>query len=64
MKRAARGHQKKIFVIPDGVNFEQFHPIPRAEARQDLGWQQDKYYVLFGNNPLIPVKTSHSRRQR
>ncbi len=56
MKRAARGHQEKIFVIPDGVNFEQFHPVPRPEARKDLGWQQDKYYVLFGNNPLIPVK--------
>lgn len=56
MKQAARGPQKRIFVIPDGVNFEQFHPVARAEVRTKLGWKQDTYYVLFGNNPHIPVK--------
>lgn len=54
MKKAAAGD--KIFVIPNGVDFELFHPIPRAEARAALGWDQDSYYVLFGNNPKIPVK--------
>lgn len=43
-------------VIPDGVNFELFHPIPRKEARAKLGWDQDRYYVVFANNPTIPVK--------
>jgi teichuronic acid biosynthesis glycosyltransferase TuaC len=56
MKQVAKGPQKKIFVIPDGINFEQFHPVGRAEVRAELGWEQDKYYVLFGNNPHIPVK--------
>ncbi|GCE25385.1 hypothetical protein KDA_08690 [Dictyobacter alpinus] len=56
MKRAARGPQQKIYVIPDGVNFAQFHPVPRSEIRAELGWDQDKYYVLFSNNPRIPVK--------
>jgi teichuronic acid biosynthesis glycosyltransferase TuaC len=46
----------KIFVIPDGVNFDLFHPIPRSEARAILGWDQDRYYVVFANNPQIPVK--------
>src|SRR5260221_9002147 len=54
MKKAAAGD--RIFVIPNGVDFELFHPIPRAEARTALGWDQDSYYVLFGNNPKIPVK--------
>jgi len=54
MKKAAAGDS--IFVIPNGVDFELFHPIPRAEARAALGWDQDRYYVLFGNNPKIPVK--------
>jgi teichuronic acid biosynthesis glycosyltransferase TuaC len=54
MKKAAVGDS--IFVIPNGVDFELFHPIPRAEARAALGWDQDSYYVLFGNNPKIPVK--------
>jgi teichuronic acid biosynthesis glycosyltransferase TuaC len=56
MKKRAGGPQEKIFVIPNGVNFEQFRPIPRSEARAMLGWKQDRYYVLFANNPDIPVK--------
>lgn len=56
MKQAAGGPQQKIFVIPNGVNFTQFHPVARTEARAALGWQPDKYYVLFSNNPKIPVK--------
>lgn len=43
-------------VIPDGINFELFKPIPREEARTALGWDQDGYYVVFANNPAIPVK--------
>ncbi len=45
-----------VYVIPNGVNFEQFHPIPRAEARAALHWDQDRYYILFCNDPSIPVK--------
>ncbi len=56
MKKAAQGPQQKIFVIPNGVNFAQFHPILRDEARAALGWEQKRYYVLFANNPQIPVK--------
>ncbi len=55
MKEAAsRGDN--IVVIPNGVDFELFRPIPRTEARAALGWDQDCYYVLFGNDPRIPVK--------
>jgi teichuronic acid biosynthesis glycosyltransferase TuaC len=56
MKQAAGGPQDKIYVIPNGVNFAQFRPIPRAQARALLGWDRDRFYVLFGNNPKIPVK--------
>ena len=49
MKRAAPG--SKVYVIPNGVDFTLFHPIPRAEARAALGWDQDRCYVLFSNNP-------------
>ncbi len=45
-----------VFVIPNGVDFEQFRPIPRAEARAALGWEPDRYYILFCNDPAIPVK--------
>jgi teichuronic acid biosynthesis glycosyltransferase TuaC len=55
MKKAAR-MEKGIFVIPNGVDFALFRPIPRSEARAALGWKQDAYYVLFGNDPQIPRK--------
>ncbi|MDQ2714017.1 MAG: glycosyltransferase [Chloroflexota bacterium] len=54
MKKAA--HYEAIFVIPNGVDFELFRPIPRAEARTSLGWDQQRAYVLFGNNPRRPAK--------
>jgi teichuronic acid biosynthesis glycosyltransferase TuaC len=54
MKRIAG--KNRIFVIPNGVDFALFHPIPRAEARHALGWDQERKYVLFGNNPAIPLK--------
>lgn len=56
MKQKISHSHHKIFVIPNGVNFSQFHPIPRSEVRTVLGWNQDRFYVLFGNNPNIPVK--------
>jgi len=56
MKQRLGGPQEKVFVIPDGVNFAQFYPMPRSEVRATLGWDQDRYYVLFANNPEIPVK--------
>ena len=45
-----------VFVIPDGINFDLFQPVPREQARTELGWEQDRYYVVFANNPTIPVK--------
>ncbi len=54
MKQAI--HSNEVFIIPNGVDFTFFHPIPRAEARAALGWHKNCYYVLFGNNPQIPRK--------
>lgn len=45
-----------VFVIPDGINFDLFKPMPRAEVRAKLGWDQNRYYIVFANNPTIPVK--------
>ena len=54
MKQATR--HKEAFIIPNGVDFTRFHPIPRAEARAVLGWDANRSYVLFGNDPDIPRK--------
>ena len=54
MKRAVKGG--RALIIPNGVDFELFHPIPRAEARSALGWDQNRHYLLFGNDPMRPEK--------
>src|SRR5947209_17052984 len=54
MKKASL--REDAFVIPDGINFDLFKPIPRNKARAALGWDQERYYVVFANNPAIPVK--------
>ena len=59
--RAASGCAT-VQVLPDGVDFTLFRPLERATVRAELGWQQDSYYVLFGNNPRIPVKNAHLAR--
>src|SRR5947209_12697194 len=54
MKQAT--FRQGVFVIPNGVDFELFRPLPRCEARAALGWKQDGYYVLFANDPGIVRK--------
>jgi teichuronic acid biosynthesis glycosyltransferase TuaC len=49
MKKNLTG--KNIFVIPNGVDFNLFHPIPRPEARAALKWDQNRYYILFAGDP-------------
>lgn len=43
----------EVAVIPNGVDFQLFRPMPRAELRQELGWDQERFSVLFGNDPRI-----------
>jgi teichuronic acid biosynthesis glycosyltransferase TuaC len=54
--KAALGQQDRVYIIPNGVDFDLFYPLPRAEVRAALGWDLDRYYVLFGNDPAIAVK--------
>jgi hypothetical protein len=58
-------------VIPNGVDLNLFHPIEQAEARQLLGLDPAKKYVLFPYNPkeerkrfdLIQAAVSLAREQ-
>ena len=34
-------------VIPHGVNFDRFQPLPQREAQSELGWDQEARHVLF-----------------
>jgi teichuronic acid biosynthesis glycosyltransferase TuaC len=47
---------KKAIVIPNGVNMEIFRPTPQHEARQSLGFRNNRKYVLFLADPSRPEK--------
>ncbi len=39
---------KNYSIIPCGISLEDCFLIDKAEARKELGWEQDKKYILFG----------------
>jgi glycosyltransferase involved in cell wall biosynthesis len=43
-------------VIPNGVDLDEFFPMPMADARSALGWDRHKRYVLFPGDPGAPMK--------
>jgi teichuronic acid biosynthesis glycosyltransferase TuaC len=53
---AARLKRPDVHVIPQGVDFDVFRPIPLEEAREALGLSPTRNYVLFAADPGIPVK--------
>jgi glycosyltransferase involved in cell wall biosynthesis len=42
--------EKKINVIPNGVDTKLFHPQKRVDVRQRLGLKKDKFIVFFSGN--------------
>jgi glycosyltransferase involved in cell wall biosynthesis len=50
MARALGPAHADVEVIPNGLDFGLFKPIPRADARQQLGWPQDAEILFFPAN--------------
>jgi teichuronic acid biosynthesis glycosyltransferase TuaC len=50
-RAAARAH-----VLPCGVDLERFQPLPRVQARDRLGLDRQKPYLLFPADPSRPEK--------
>jgi teichuronic acid biosynthesis glycosyltransferase TuaC len=51
--RAAR---RRAQVLPCGVDMHRFHPIPRAQARAELGLDPERPYLLFPADPARSEK--------
>jgi glycosyltransferase involved in cell wall biosynthesis len=51
-----RALRQRNSVIPNGVDLERFRPVPRADARQRLGWDPDERTLLFVGDPEIETK--------
>ncbi|PYO96730.1 MAG: hypothetical protein DMD61_13695 [Gemmatimonadetes bacterium] len=50
-------------VIPSGLDFGLFHPIPHDEARRRLGLPSGRRLVLFVGDPQLPRKRYHLARE-
>ena len=43
-------------VIPSGVDIERFAPLERRAARRQLGWEEDRQYVLLPGSRSVATK--------
>jgi glycosyltransferase involved in cell wall biosynthesis len=50
------GARARALALPCGVDLERFHPIPRSQARAELGLGRDGRYLLFPADPRRPEK--------
>src|SRR3954452_5770862 len=50
------GTQRRVAILPVGIDTQRFRPIPRAEARARLGLDPDGPYLLFPHAPSRPLK--------
>jgi len=48
--------RERAQVLPCGVDLERFRPIPRAQARAELGLDPERPFVLFAADPARPEK--------
>jgi teichuronic acid biosynthesis glycosyltransferase TuaC len=57
LARAGLPHpRRRVAVLPCGVNLERFAPMPRSDARERLGLDPGKRYVVFPADPARPEK--------
>jgi teichuronic acid biosynthesis glycosyltransferase TuaC len=49
-------HRARAQVLPCGVDMTRFKPIPRADARAELGLDPHRPYLLFPADPARPEK--------
>jgi len=50
-------------VLPCGPDLRRFRPLPRAEARRELGLDPEGRYLLFPANPARPEKRADRARE-
>lgn len=48
--------QRKIQVIPCGIDLRRFKPLEQNWCRERLGWQSEDFHVLFATSAGDPVK--------
>jgi glycosyltransferase involved in cell wall biosynthesis len=57
------GATRRVAVLPVGIDLERFRAIPRREARERLGLDPDRPYLLFPHDPSRPLKRFDRARE-
>ncbi len=57
------GTRRRVAVLPCGIDLDRLKPIPRAEARRELGLDPDRRYLLFPADPSRPEKRMDRARR-
>jgi teichuronic acid biosynthesis glycosyltransferase TuaC len=57
------GTRRRVAVLPCGIDLERLRPMPRREAREQLGLDPDGRYLLFPADPARPEKRVELARQ-
>ena len=57
------GTSRRIAVLPVGIDLQRFRPIDRREARERLGLDPDRPYLLFPHDPSRPLKRFDRARE-
>lgn len=57
------GTRRRVAVLPCGVNLDRFRPIPRADARRELGLDPEGRYLLFPADPARVEKRVDRARE-
>jgi glycosyltransferase involved in cell wall biosynthesis len=57
------GTRRRVAVLPCGIDLDRLKPIPRIEARQELGLDPNGRYLLFPADPARPEKRVDLARQ-
>jgi glycosyltransferase involved in cell wall biosynthesis len=50
------GREQRVAVLPVGIDLDRFKPVPRSDARAELGLDPDGRYLLFPSDPARPEK--------
>ncbi len=57
------GTSRRVAVLPVGIDLGRFRPIPRREARERLGLDPERPYLLFPHDPSRPLKRFDRARE-
>src|SRR5437763_228003 len=57
------GRVRRVAVLPTGADLDRFRPLPRVDARRELGLDPNGRYLLFPASPARPGKRHDRARE-